>query len=335
MLEGEWEYSDRLCAAPDRYLAMRREGTMEHKPVLVTEVLDFLLHERSTVVLDGTVGAGGHAQAILDHHSGVHLIGVDRDPTALRVAADRLARFGNRVRLVHGVFADLDDILAGDGRVDGVLLDLGVSSMQLDDPDRGFSYMADGALDMRMGDAGRRADEWIARTDAAEIAASLRRYGEVRRAKKIAREIKEAADRGAMRSTGELRAAVDRALGGAASPAELSRVFQAVRIHINGELELLDRFFVTVLDHVNPGGRIVVISYQSLEDRTVKSFFKLESATCVCPPGVPVCSCGHTPRVRVLTRRVVKPSADEIAANARARSARLRAAEVVPEGRGQ
>jgi len=305
---------------------------MEHRPVLVPEVLDLLLLERTKVVLDGTVGAGGHAQAILEHHSGVHLIGVDRDPTALRSAADRLTQFGNRVSLVRGVFANLDDILPGGGCVDGVLLDLGVSSMQLDDPARGFSYMADGALDMRMGDQGLRAEEWIAQSDAAEIATALRRFGEVRRAKKIARVIKERSDEGAMHTTGDLKAAVERAVGSGASPSELSRVFQAVRIQVNGELEMLDRFLTTVFDHVNPGGRVVVISYQSLEDRAVKSFFKLESATCVCPPGVPVCACGHTPRIRVLTRRVVKPSKEEVATNVRSRSARLRAAETLPTG---
>jgi 16S rRNA (cytosine1402-N4)-methyltransferase len=201
--------------------------------------------------------------------------------------------------------------------------------MQLDDPSRGFSYSTDGSLDMRMGTDGTPVREWIAQADAKEITAALRRYGEVRRAKKIARAIKEAADSDSMRSTADLKTAVGRALGARSAPSELSRVFQAFRIQINGELELLDRFLATVLDHVHPGGRIVIVSYHSLEDRAVKSFCKLESTTCVCPPGLPVCSCGHVPRVRVLTRRVVKPSPEEIAANVRARSARLRAVEVI------
>ena len=314
---------------PDFHLANGGGRSMEHTSVLVREVPQYLLHEDSKIILDGTVGAGGHAQAILEHHSGVQLIGVDRDPTALHIAADHLARFGNRVRLVRGVFPDLDDFLAEVGRVDGVLLDLGFSSMQLDDPSRGFSYSANGELDMRMGTDGTPVREWIAQADATEITATLRRYGEVRRAKRIARAIKEAADTDAMRSTADLKAAIERALGAGAKPSELSRVFQAFRIQVNGELDLLDRFLATVLDHVNPSGRIVIISYHSLEDRAVKMFCKLESATCVCPPGAPVCSCGHVPRVRVLTRRVVKPSPEEVATNVRARSARLRAVEVI------
>jgi 16S rRNA (cytosine1402-N4)-methyltransferase len=308
---------------------------MEHIPVMVSEVLSYIFHENSKHILDGTVGAGGHAEALLDRHSGVRLIGVDRDPTALRIASGRLARFGNRARLVQGVFSDLAGILADSDPVDGVLLDLGLSSMQLDEPDRGFSYSADGELDMRMGPEGRPVREWLESADVSDIASVLRRNGEVRRAKRIARFVKEAAAAGEMRSTGQLKAAVRRALGAGASPSEFSRVFQALRIHVNDELDQLSGFLDSVLDHLNEGGRIVIISYHSLEDRAAKSFFKIESATCVCPPGLPVCACGHSPSLRVLTRRVVKPSQDEVAANVRSRSARLRAAEVIKPRRGQ
>jgi len=312
-----------------------RERAMEHTPVMVSEVLDYLLHDHPGLILDGTVGAGGHAEELLSRHSGVRLIGVDRDPTALRLAGDRLARFGDRVRLVHGVFSDFSAALEDGERVDGVLLDLGVSSMQLNRPERGFSHSSAGLLDMRMDRTGTTAREWLESTDEAEIAVTLRRNGEVRRARRIARWIKIAATAGELDTTAGLRAAVERALGPTASVGELSRVFQAVRIHVNDELGMLDRFLDGIIDRVKVGGRIVIISYHSLEDRAVKSFFKLQSATCVCPPGSPICVCAHSPALRVLTRRVVKPSAQEIAANVRSRSARLRAAEVITNGRGQ
>jgi 16S rRNA (cytosine1402-N4)-methyltransferase len=302
---------------------------MKHTPVMISQVLTFLLHENSRIILDGTVGAGGHAEAVLERHSGVRLVGVDRDPTALRIAEDRLARFGDRVRLVQGVYTDLETVLSGVGRVDGVLLDLGLSSMQLDDPGRGFSYSSEGGLDMRMSQSGRTAREWLEDTEASEVATVLRRNGDVRRAKRIARALKAASDAGELRSTADLRTVVEKALGTGTKPSELSRVFQAIRIQVNDELNLLDRFLGAIIGHMNPGGRIVVISYHSLEDRTVKSFFKLQSATCICPPGVPVCTCSHSPALRVLTRRVVKPSNEEVAANVRSRSAKLRAAEAL------
>jgi 16S rRNA (cytosine1402-N4)-methyltransferase len=306
---------------------------VDHTPVMVSEVLANLLHENSKLIVDGTVGAGGHAEAVLDRHPDIRLVGVDRDPTALRIAADRLARFGDRVRLVRGVFSELAAVVGTSERADGVLLDLGLSSMQLGEPDRGFSYAADGRLDMRMGQVGLRADEWIESADVAEITTALRRNGEVRRAKGIARAMKEAADVGRLHSTGELRAVVERVLGAGATPSELSRVFQAIRIRINDELEHLDRFLRTVLGITNAGAHIVIISYHSLEDRAVKSFFKVASALCICPPGAPVCTCGHSPALKLLTRRVVRPTGDEAAANVRSRSARLRAAEVLTSGR--
>lgn len=321
--------------APDPLTAINREGTMEHTPVMVSEVLDHLLHENSRIILDGTVGAGGHAEELLGRRPGVRLIGVDRDPTALRLAGDRLARFGDRVRLVHGVFSDFSGVLGTGERVDGVLLDLGVSSMQLNYPERGFSHSTAGLLDMRMDRAGTTARQWLESADEAEIAVTLRRNGEVRRARRIARSIKDAARAGELETTAGLRAAVERVLGPTASVGELSRVFQAVRIRVNDELGMLDRFLEGIIDRVNVGGRIVIISYHSLEDRAVKSFFKLQSATCVCPPGSPICFCAHSPALRVLTRRVVKPSAQEVAANVRSRSARLRAAEVITNGREQ
>lgn len=308
---------------------------MPHSAVMIPQVLKYLLHDESTTIFDGTVGAGGHAEAILMRRPDIRLIGVDRDPTALRLARDRLTRFEDRVRLVQGFFHDLDRNLSGERRVDGVLLDLGLSSMQLDDSGRGFSYLTDDLLDMRMSQTGDTARDWLAGADVAEIAHALKRYADVRRAKRVAGAIKTAADEGEMNTTDDLKSAVERALGAGATPSEMSRVFQAVRIQVNDELNLLDRFLANAIGHLNPDGRIVIISYHSLEDRAVKSFFKLQSATCTCPPEAPVCTCARSPALRVLTRRVVKPAEDEVAANVRARSARLRAAEVLRAEREQ
>jgi 16S rRNA (cytosine1402-N4)-methyltransferase len=223
----------------------------------------------------------------------------------------------------------LDHVLEDSDSVDGVFLDLGVSSMQLDESIRGFSYAVDGPLDMRMGPDGLTAKDLIENSDADELALILRRYGEVRRAKVIARKIKEASEKGGMTTTADLKSSVERVLGAGASPSALSRVFQAIRIRVNSELENLDSFLKNVPGVVNCSGRIVIISYHSLEDRAVKSFFRQESSGCLCPPETPVCVCGQEPKLRVLTRRVVKSSAGEIAGNPRSRSARLRAAEII------
>ncbi len=301
--------------------------TPPHVPVLVDAVLRFLIRPETRIVFDGTVGAGGHAAAILESRDDIELIAMDRDPRALALARRRLERYGSRVRLVEGVFADVDRVLAGVGRVDGVLLDLGVSSMQLDSPERGFSYRSEGPLDMRMSGDLRSARTLIDELDVGRLAGILREYGEVRRPRRVASAIRRAAEAGEMVTTGDLRAAVARALGGRADPAELSRVFQALRIAVNRELDQLDAFLERIPDRIRPGGRVVVIAYHSLEDRRVKTVFRRESRDCICPPHVPVCACGHRARIRVLTRHPVRPDVDEVARNPRARSARLRAAE--------
>lgn len=302
-----------------------------HTPVLVPKVLHYLLYDGTRTILDGTVGSGGHAQAILDAAPRLTLIGTDRDPTALQCASDRLARYGKRVRLVRSVFSDLEGVLGRTGTVDGVLLDLGVSSMQLDERDRGFGYSSDGPLDMRMSQEGKTAGEWIKGNDASALAAVLRKYGEVRRARAVARGIKSAADSGELDTTADLKKAVVKILGKSVTPSVLSRIFQAVRIQVNSELAELEAFLGKFLDHVNASGRVVVISYHSLEDRAVKTRFREESAGCSCPPQAPVCVCGHVPRIRTLTHRVVKPSTAEVESNPRSRSARLRAAEILSQ----
>jgi len=302
---------------------------MSHVPVMSTETLEYLLHPGSRIILDRTVGGGGHAEAVLAANDELRLIGVDRDPTALKLAARRLRRFGTRVQLVQCVFADLEHALAGVDMVDGVLLDLGVSSMQLDTASRGFSHSANGPLDMRMGADGETVAEYIARVSDDELAETIRKFGEVRRSRRIAQYIKRASDDGRLTDTLALRGAVVGAIGPGAAPSVMSQVFQSLRIAINDELAHLDSFLARITKYVSTGGRIVIISYHSLEDRTVKQSFRDLSANCVCPPAVPVCVCGRKPAIKLLTRRAVKASSDEIAINPRSRSARLRAAVVV------
>ena len=306
---------------------------MRHLPVMVDEVMHYLVHERTRVVVDGTVGFGGHTEAILRAHPGVRVIGVDRDAIALEAAASRLRDYADRVTLVHGLYSDFDHVLGGVGKVDGILLDLGFSSPQLDDPTRGFGHSANGPLDMRMSREGETAAQMLARLDADQIASLLREYGEVRQPRRVARAIAAAVQEGTLSTTAELRAAVVAAIGRNAPPAEFSRVFQAIRIAVNHELEILRAFLDGVIEVLAPGGRLVVMSYHSLEDRMVKQFLRDASAVCVCPPNLPVCVCGRSPRIEMLTRRGVKANQAEISANPRARSATLRAAAKVGDAR--
>jgi 16S rRNA (cytosine1402-N4)-methyltransferase len=306
---------------------------MHHEPVMVDEVTRYVLTDRTRLVVDATVGYGGHAEAILAARSAVRLIGIDRDAVALAAAAARLRRFGDRVTLAHTIYSDLPSVLRGVAPADGILLDLGLSSPQIDDPSRGFAHSKSGPLDMRMGGDGETAAERVRRSSLDEIATLLREYGEVRRSRRVARAIRAAVDRDAMATTTDLREAVMDALGPGTPPAELSRVFQAVRIAVNDELGHLREFLRIVIASLRTGGRLVVLSYHSLEDRMVKEFMRDAAATCVCPPTVPVCVCGRSPELRILTRRAVRAGDAEVARNPRARSAVLRAAEKVERGR--
>jgi len=296
---------------------------------MTTEVLEFLLHERSRLIVDATVGIAGHATAILSARPDIQLVGIDRDPNALQQAKLILKNFSNRVRLVNANYSDMDRVLLPDERADGVFADLGLSSLQLDTGPRGFSYATDGPLDMRMSQDGLTARELLETTDADDLAQLLREYGEVDGPRRIANKIHAAVAGGEMNTTGDLRKAIDSALRGTAPPALLSKVFQAIRIAVNDELGGLKRFLVGLVGRLNRHAAIVVISYHSLEDRLVKEFFRRESRDCICPPQAPVCACDHHATLQVLTRRVVKPSRQEIASNPRARSAKLRAARVV------
>jgi len=282
-------------------------------------------------MVDCTVGYGGHSRLILERiQPGGRLLGMDRDEAALDVARARLAGDGAQLILRHGDFRDLALIAreAGFDRVDGVLFDLGVSSPQLDDPARGFSFRHDGPLDMRMD---RRSPLTAARvvneSPERDLAGLIRHLGGERWAARIARFI---VDRRPMRTTRELAAAVEAAIPKAAWPLDIhpaTRTFQAVRLQVNDELGSLDHGLRGALEILSPRGRLVVIAFHSLEDRTVKRFLALESRDCICPPRQPVCTCGHRASLRILTRKPVRPSPAEMAANLRSRSARLRAAE--------
>jgi 16S rRNA (cytosine1402-N4)-methyltransferase len=300
---------------------------VRHTPVLVEAVVRVLMTGHSGFFIDGTVGTGGHASAMLESGpADMRLLGIDRDPAALEESRRRLAPYGDRVELVRGDFADLER-LAGGRRCRGILLDLGLSSLQIADRRRGFSYLEDGPLDMAMGPDGRSVADLLEKADEGEIARIIREYGEERSSRRIAAEIVRERGGAPIERTGRLRTAIERAAHPARIIPTLARVFQALRIWANGELEALRAVLPQAVHLCVPGGRIAVISYHSLEDRIVKQFFRGESQGCQCPPDFPRCTCGRTPTLRLLTRRPVKPGDGEIASNPRARSARLRVAE--------
>ncbi|TDD69620.1 16S rRNA (cytosine(1402)-N(4))-methyltransferase RsmH [Jiangella aurantiaca] len=310
-----------------------------HVPVLLDRVVELLapaLEDERRVVVDATLGLGGHAEALLRRSSTAHLVGLDRDREALARATERLAPFGDRFTGVHAVYDRIADVLAGLGirRVHGVLFDLGVSSLQLDEAQRGFAYAQDAPLDMRMDQStGITAAEVLNTYAAADLTRILRRYGEERFASRIAaavvRERKRAPFDTSARLVELIRDAIPapaRRTGG--NPAK--RTFQALRIEVNGELEALERALPAAIDALAVGGRIVVLSYHSLEDRIVKQLFAART-TSSAPPGLPVELPEHRPELRLLTRSE-PPTNEEIAANPRAQSARLRAVERIREG---
>jgi len=305
----------------------------DHVPVLAAEVRESLAVQPGETVLDATFGAGGHSSLLAaDLQGSGKLIAVDRDPSA-QAYFDRFAKRtgGVQTRLLRGDFAVVLPQLAANGvRVDAVLLDLGVSSMQLDLPDRGFSYSVDAPLDMRMDpsqqlDAASIVNTWPER----ELMEIFRRYGEERYAKQIARAIVRRRKEEPFERSGEL---VDVIKGAIPAPARFGeghpakRVFQALRIAVNDELGSLEEALPAAFELLRPGGRLAVIAFHSLEDRIVKHFLRERERGCTCPPDFPVCVCGHEPELRAIQRRPIRPSGAEVAANPRAASARLRAA---------
>jgi 16S rRNA (cytosine1402-N4)-methyltransferase len=304
----------------------------DHVPVLAEEVRTALAVRPGETVIDATFGAGGHAALLAaDLRGKGKLIAIDRDPTA-RTYFERLEkRVAVNARLLRGDFAVvLTQLADNDVRADAILLDLGVSSMQLDRPERGFSYAADAPLDMRMDPTQEESARDVVNTwSERDLAMIFRRYGEERYAKQIARAIARRRREQPFERTGELvdtiRAAIPApARFGEGHPAK--RVFQALRIAVNGELDSLEAALPAALEMLRPGGRLAVISFHSLEDRIVKRFLRDRERGCTCPPDFPVCVCGHEPELRALQRRPIRPSGAEVAANARSSSARLRAA---------
>ena len=308
---------------------------MRHQSVLLRECVRYLEIDPAGVYVDGTLGMGGHAEAVLEQLTTGRLIGIDRDERALAFAGERLARFGARATLVKGNFGDLDSILdgLGVGKVNGMLFDLGVSSPQLDDKDRGFSYMQDAPLDMRMDERAPLTARQVLNTwSEAELRSIFWRYGEERYAGRIAEAVAAAREQAPIETTGQFVDIIRRTMPAAAlrekqHPAK--RCFQAVRIAVNDELGELERMLAAAPDRLLTGGRMLVISFHSLEDRLVKEAIRKRENGCTCPPEFPVCTCGFVKTLRSVTRKPVTPGAEELQDNPRARSARLRIAERV------
>jgi len=303
----------------------------EHIPVLRRTVVELFAEHTPGTIVDGTVGLGGHTAAILDALPTVRVVGIDQDDTALAEAQRRLNRFGERVTLVHGNVRDVAGHLDAleIGEIGGMLLDLGVSSLQLDDADRGFSFRTDGPLDMRMN---RRqamsATAWLSVATEDDIGRALRDFGEERYWRRIARAIVSARGREPIETTSALRRIVHSAVPSAyfrqrIDPA--TRTFQAIRLAVNDELAALSDALAGGWERLADRGLLVVISFHSLEDRVVKQFMREKAATCVCPPGLPECMCGKRVEAEILTKKPMTPTASEIDGNPRARSAKLRA----------
>ncbi|MGH2608112.1 MAG: 16S rRNA (cytosine(1402)-N(4))-methyltransferase RsmH [Tepidiformaceae bacterium] len=313
-------------------------GSPSHTPVLLDEALHYLAVRDGGRYIDCTTGLGGHSEAIAKQLGPEgRLLCIDQDGDALEFARARLAPFGRRISFAHGNFRELVELAQTEGfeGVDGILMDLGISSMQVDRAERGFAFGQEGPLDMRM-DASSEAvtaGEIVNTWDEADLADVIWRYGEERESRRIARVIVQSRPLG---TTWELAKAVEQAVGGARGRTKThpaTKVFLALRIRVNGELDSLDaglpqaRSLLGFGTDDGAGGRLVVISFHSLEDRIVKQWMRLESTDCICPPEMPVCRCGHQASLKLLTRGGVKPDDDEIGRNPRARSAVLRAAQ--------
>jgi 16S rRNA (cytosine1402-N4)-methyltransferase len=309
----------------------QREEEGFHIPVLFQAVLDGLQARPGGQYADATVGGGGHAAGVLELSSpDGRLLGLDRDPAAVKVAGRRLASFGERVVLVHSSFSRLAEV-AQTRRfvpVDGVLFDLGFSSLQLADATRGFAFMVDGPLDMRFNPQSDRptAADLVNELATEELAALLAQYGEEKRARRIAKAIVAARP---LHTTAELVAAIEQVARRRGRIHPATKTFQALRIVVNDELATLERALPQAVEILAPGGRLVVIAFHSLEDRIVKRFMRRESRDCICPPEVPACVCNHRATLRLIARKPIRPTPEQVAANPRARSARLRIAERV------
>ena len=304
-----------------------------HTPVLVEEVLKYLLVNPSGIYIDGTLGGGGHSSEILKRlTSNAKLIGIDLDQEAVEKAGNRLSAFQKQIILKKGNFVEIANILdsLGFDQVDGILLDLGVSYHQIDSAERGFSYIKSGPLDMRMSkDAEMSAITIINNYSEKELEKIFKEFGEERRAHFIAKAIVKDRTKNPISTTDQIVKIIESEISFQYRIKSLARIFQAIRIAVNKELENLRSFLDQSLQLLKSGGRLVIIAYHSLEDRMVKEFFAEQSNPCHCPPEFPMCVCGKEPTIRLLTRKVIRPKEDEIKLNPRSRSARLRAVEKI------
>ena len=303
-----------------------------HNPVLLKEIVDLLVLNRSGFYFEGTSGFGGHSKAILERLKDDALfIGVDKDYKAYEYLKIKF-KDEKRIRLYNTSFTDIKTIckIESINKLDGILLDLGVSSFQLDNIEAGFTYRFDSPLDMRMDKTQKlKAEDLINSKTAEELAKIFFEFGEEKFSKKIANEIVRSRATKKIQSTGELKRIVQNVIGDRFLSKTLSRIFQALRIAVNNELEELSTFIDYAVDLLAPGGRLAIISFHSLEDRIVKEKFKFESLDCICPPNIPQCVCNKTRKLKIITRKPVTASAAEISSNPRARSAKLRVAEKI------
>jgi 16S rRNA (cytosine1402-N4)-methyltransferase len=301
----------------------------EHKSVLLAETLTFLNANSGGLYVDATLGLGGHSEALLALNENSRIIGIDQDPDALAQSRRRLEKFSGRVEITQANFSDLKTVLTqlNIERVDGVIADLGVSSLQFDSETRGFSFRFDAPLDMRMNpEHGKTAAEMLAELSEFEIARIIYEYGEEKLSRRIARRIVERRESGdPIKTTRDLATLLERTARTKEKIHPATRTFQALRIAVNGELEILAKFIEDAIDTLKPEGRLVIISFHSLEDRIVKQSFQKAAGKCFCPPRLPQCHCGAEKKVEILTRKPVLPAASEIDENQRSRSAKLRA----------
>lgn len=301
-----------------------------HKPVLLEETIDLLSLKPNGVYVDGTVGGGGHSEEILKRAKGIKLIAIDRDKEALEASKKRLSKYSKQITFVHDNFKNIPNILRDMGtKFDGILLDLGVSSHQIDSTERGFSFKSDAPIDMRMNRTQNySARDFLNESSEEEIARIVREFGEEKFAGKIARQI---VSERPIETTVQLASIVDRAIPrykGRDINASTQRVFQAIRIEVNGELDGLAELIKKLPEYANPKARIVVISFHSLEDRIIKHTFKDLETDCICPPNIPVCKCNHRSKGRVVGKKPITASETELRENSRSSSAKLRGFEV-------
>ena len=306
-----------------------------HFSVLLDECIENLDIKPDGIYVDGTAGGAGHSSKIAERLDGGLLIPIDQDEDAIKVITERLAPYGDRVKIVRDNFSNIKNVLESLGveKIDGLLLDLGVSSYQLDTAERGFSYMANAPLDMRMDNrAARSAYNVINEYSADELKKLIYEFGEERFAPKIVAGIIKARESSPIKTTGELVEIIKSSIPSFARREELSsvkRVFQAVRIEVNKELDVIAPTIEAAVNKMNVGGRIVIITFHSLEDRIVKQTFASLASGCTCPKDFPVCVCGNRPKVKIITKKPILPSSEELAVNSRSKSAKLRVAEKI------